>query len=58
MTDVSKDSYLKIWAQRWRDLTETQRNEYNARSREVQAHMQRVLTHHLLHYMTQILIII
>lgn len=40
----SKDCYVAVWAQRWRDLTERQRDEYSARCREVWTHM-RAHTH-------------
>lgn len=35
MAGVSKNAYVSVWAQRWRDLTERQRDEYSARCKEV-----------------------
>ncbi|XP_070846727.1 nucleolar transcription factor 1-A-like [Chaetodon trifascialis] len=37
MAGVSGNSYVSVWAQRWRDLTDRQRNEYNKRSRELKS---------------------
>ncbi|KAI3364838.1 hypothetical protein L3Q82_001025 [Scortum barcoo] len=35
MVGVSKNSYVSIWAQRWRDLTERERNKYSTRCTEL-----------------------
>ncbi|XP_070783567.1 nucleolar transcription factor 1-like [Enoplosus armatus] len=35
MADISTKAYIRVWAQRWRDLTDTQREEYNIRCSEL-----------------------
>ncbi|XP_044035737.1 nucleolar transcription factor 1-like isoform X2 [Siniperca chuatsi] len=35
MEGVSKNSYVSVWAQRWRKLTDRQRHEYSKRCREL-----------------------
>ncbi|XP_070707614.1 nucleolar transcription factor 1-A-like [Pempheris klunzingeri] len=35
MAGVSKKNYVCVWAQRWRDLTERQRDEYSTRSKDL-----------------------
>ncbi|XP_076616400.1 nucleolar transcription factor 1-A-like isoform X2 [Chaetodon auriga] len=37
MTGVSRNSFVSVWAQRWRDLTDRQRGEYNKQCRELKS---------------------
>ncbi|XP_040922409.1 nucleolar transcription factor 1-like isoform X2 [Toxotes jaculatrix] len=47
MAGVSRKEYVSVWAQRWRNLTERQRNEYSVRCRELKSQYAIKLSQHL-----------
>ncbi|XP_039991590.1 nucleolar transcription factor 1-A-like [Xiphias gladius] len=47
MAGISKKRYVSVWAQRWRDLTERQRNEYSIRCKKLKREYEIKLTEYL-----------